>query len=224
MKTTLIQKMKLLSAFWKVVKNPLDVSAFNEITDRYVDTSLFADVFSRLNNDPASRLALEKRTQMKAIPPEAFNFYAKGSLGLAYKDYMVKHKIVVQKPGFDPSNPISYLRYRYRHYNHIWRIILGYDISPEGQAGLHAFLYVQTNSPISMMYLALSLMHGVLFKRGELRNIFERMMDGWHKGKTYRLLWGVPLEHHFRENLEALRSRYQGVSQAETPPPLRLAQ
>jgi ubiquinone biosynthesis protein Coq4 len=79
----------------------------------------------------------------------------------------------------------------------------------EGQVALHAFLYAQTHSSGSAIYLGLCFLHGAFFNRSKIPDILESVIDGWNKGHEYRSLWGIALENLFKEDLATIRNNYR---------------
>ncbi len=214
----LFEKLMLVLACLKIIKNPLDRYEFYYQTDRLADPSVFADIFSRLNSDPFCKEALATQRRMKPFSMKDLAQFSEGTLGHAYLNYLKRHKIKVISPGIPKNQPISYLRSRDRQYHHLWKLLLNYDISLEDEMAYQAFNFAQINSSNAILLIVLTLLHGLIYDRAQLKNIFNGITDGWSKGKKIPLIWGLPFEDYFAEPLTDVREKYLRMrSVSKTP-------
>lgn len=204
----LFEKLMLFLAYLKVIKNPVDRYEFYYQTDRLADPSVFADIFSKLNSDPFCKEALSTQHRMKPISANDLAKFPEGTLGHAYLNYLKRNKIKVVSQAAPKNQPISYLRSRDRQYHHIWKLLLNYDTSLEDEMAYQAFNYAQINSTNSILLIVLTLLHGLIYDRAQLKNIFNGIADGWNKGKKMPLIWGLPFEDYFSEPLTEVREKY----------------
>ena len=204
----LFEKLMLFKACLKVIKNPQDRAEFYFQTDRLVDPSVFAELFSKLNADPLCRGVILNQQQVKPYTLTALTRYKEGTLGHAYAMYIHKHKIRIGQQAIFKNQPMSYIRYRDQQYHHIWKVLLNYDTSIQDEMAYQAFNYAQINSTNSVLLIVLTLLHSLIYNRGNIKNIFSGIVDGWTKGSKIPLIWGLPFENYFGEPLSLVREKY----------------
>lgn len=202
-----IKKIRILKAALKIIKDPRDINNIAELTDLLANAEAFSEVFSHLNQNPATRQVLETAPLMKKITLAELEQFEAGTLGHEYYQFLVENKLDIELIPVEPSNPMNYVRYRVRKYHDIWHVICGYDTSVEDELALQVFTFLQLRTSLSIILVALGLLHFVIYERQNLSKALERLVDGWKKGQMAKPLFAVKWEDYFNVPVSGIQKQ-----------------
>ena len=217
----LIGKLKILKICWNVAKNPYDteeIGRLTELSTRKAGAKIIEPMMNHLKTDAASKLALENQTPVKPFTLETISKCAPGTFGHAYYNFLTKNNLNIDLIPVEPNSPINYIRYRYRKYHDMWHILFDYDTSLPGELDIQVITYAQLRSLMPIVIVMLVLIHGLIFDRKLLPAMFDAFANSWNQSKKAPMIWGLPLEDYFDEDLQAVRTKVLGAAAPKQVP------
>lgn len=149
--------------------------------------------------------------------------YAPGTLGAAYKDFMVEHDLVeklaegyrdlldeVASSGRLDRMPyvIRYKVLRGYQTHDMHHVLTGYPPTPEGEIALQAFGLAQQNYPYAGMWLAVVTGHMTFLNPDLITPAMDAISDGWQRGRNSRSIQFVQFEKMLDRPLVELQREY----------------
>jgi ubiquinone biosynthesis protein COQ4 len=204
-----IYKLKFIAAFFEVVEDLNKTNRIFDISDQELykpDNPTLRPVLDQAFQNPGF-VELHKRNYLAPqVSLEALRKLPEGSLGRVYADHMISHGL---DPEFyrkmEPENPALYIALRLRQTHDLWHVLTGFSTSVIDEQGLQAFYLSQTQVGLSVVLLASAFLHFLKKGPGHVKQLFERLMEGYAMGKKAKYLLGIPLEEKWEMNLNELR-------------------
>ncbi len=203
------QKIKFIRAYLMVVRNPLRTEKIFEMGDvgRSSQRESAKRIMANILNDP-NFISLWRERYNKLIEIDQLRKLPEGTVGRELAKFLDTNGFEPNGfPKIEPESELDYLAARMRQTHDLWHVLTGYDTTPEGELALQAFVYAQLNAPISMYILTAGLLHILFYNPLELPKVFERITEGYTRGKQAQNLATMKLESLWPENLASVRSR-----------------
>lgn len=209
---TVLNRLRLLKAFFLLVKDPTQTDRVFEIADRgrehrgillkqAVETIIAQDGFLDLYN---------KKYSPKVPPLKELESYPAGTFGREFARHMLSNNLEVEFfPIPDGQGEEQYLIERGRKSHDFWHVLTGFDTSVAGEIGLQAFTLAQIRSPFSAILIAGGILHSILLAPEIFSALIDKLFQGYQMGHGSKKLMGVPIETLLHENLSELRQRFQ---------------
>ncbi len=164
------------------------------------------------------------------------NGYAPGTLGAAWRDFMVDNDLVEKlAQGYkelteefeadgklDRMPPVMRYKVLRGYQTHdLHHVLTGYEATPFGELALQAFQLAQQDYPYSAMTLAVIISHATLIDPYLIKPAMDAITDGWAYGSAARSIQFVAFEEMLDRPLAEVRAQYRLVRERavalETP-------
>lgn len=99
----------------------------------------------------------------------------------------------------------SYLINRLHDTHDMWHVLLDFDTSEAGEAGMNAFTYAQSGSPTTCMLMAAKLVRAIGGDEQTRRQMMHNIARGYQLGIQARPFLAVPWEDHWNTPLQQLK-------------------
>jgi len=130
------------------------------------------------------------------------------SFGHQWAQFMMDNKL---NPKFFKnlgSNDIrSYIINRLHDTHDMWHVILGFDTSEAGEAGMNAFTYAQVGSPTTCMLMAAKLVRAIGMDDTIRHTMMHNICRGYTLGMRLSPFLAVAWEEHWSDDLSELRQQ-----------------
>jgi ubiquinone biosynthesis protein Coq4 len=202
----------MLGAFVALVRDPQKTEKIFELTNiskggrkQRVATAMMLRPF--LQSDDFKSLYSEEYN-----PPIDMGWLRKlpeGTFGRAFANFIDANGF--QADGFPPvelNSPISYLVIRIRRTHDLMHVLTGYDVTLQDELALQGFTFAQTRTPVSALIIAGGIIHLIFLRPAELVSCFDKIIQGYIKGKYCKNLLISRLEDHWTKDLYQMRIEY----------------
>lgn len=178
-----------------LLKDPHNLPVIEHLEKFYLENSTLKKMYEERWLPPVPTM-----DQLKACPA--------GSLGKAYFDHLYKNNI---QPDFFPSRnikrPIDYFSSRLYQCHDLWHVLLGLDISPQGELALQGFTFAQIQSGVPLIILAGGFLHVTRAQPFSLVPLFDDIVRCYQLGRRLPPLLTFPLEEMLQEPLSLVREK-----------------
>lgn len=182
------------------------------------DNASISKVFTQLGiNDQMLRLVLarpgvreflKQRYQPKPIALDSLRAMPSDSFGHQWAVFMQSNNL---NPGFfrnlKEHDDRSYLINRLHDTHDMWHVLLGFDTSEAGEAGMNAFTYAQVGSPTTCMLMAAKLVRAIGGPEPTRSQMMRNIARGYELGMRLDPFVAIAWEEHWAEPLRQLRQR-----------------
>ena len=138
--------------------------------------------------------------QLISLPPSSF--------GHQWAQFMLDNKL---NPSFfknlDSDDIRSYVINRLHDTHDMWHVILGFDTSEAGEAGMNAFTYAQAGSPTTCMLMAAKLVRAIGMDESVRHTMMHNICRGYTLGMRLEPFLAMAWEEHWHAELADLRQR-----------------
>lgn len=192
------------------MQNPTDVGAIQEVYRCYTkDQRIQEAVAKALLADRGFKELYENWYLPKEFSLDQLSRLPITSFGHAYASFMERNNIKLDFINdFDGSDVLSYLWCRAKHVHDITHLLVGFDTSFLGEAGVKGFELAQYKSPAAAAILGGGLL-GVSAMQPELITpMMNAVLTGYSAGQRYRLLNGIKWDLEWETPMEELRRKY----------------
>lgn len=219
-----LMKAKFLTTYLQLVKNPNKTERIIAMVwelGRDESHPALQATLKEVMNHRGFRVAYEMREMPRMPSREEAARYAKGTLGHALyrhmEDNALSWELFTQTPHHE--RVIEYMSSRLLQVHDVWHALLGYGVSIADELAIQAFQVAQFRSGLALTLISGGFLHTVLFKPTEIYSTFERVFEGYQRGKRARFLLDYPLEEWLDRPLEEVQ-RLCGVLElvGETQP------
>jgi ubiquinone biosynthesis protein Coq4 len=191
------------------MQNPSDVGAIQEIYRCYTKDQKIQDAVEEvLLADPRFRELYETRympepytlDQLKTLPPNTF--------GYMYASFMEENNLKLDFiDDFSGSDILSYLWCRAKHVHDITHLIVGFDTSLLGEAGVKGFELAQYRSPAAAAIFGGGILSVSAIEPRLMVPMLNAFVAGYSAGQTYPLLNGIKWDLEWETPMEELRRK-----------------
>lgn len=133
------------------------------------------------------------------------------SFGHQWAAFMQQHQL---NPHFfqnlQEHDDRSYLINRLHDTHDMWHVLLGFDTSEAGEAGMNAFTYAQSGSPTTCMLMAAKLVRAIDGDEQKRQQMMHNIAKGYQLGIQAQPFLAVAWEDHWNIPLQQLQ-RQVGV-------------
>ena len=180
------------------------------------DNASISQVFTKLgvNDEMLTKLLeipdvvefLDRRYKPAPFSIESLLALDKQSFGYQWAHFMVTNQL---DPHFfvndHHDDPRTYLINRMHDTHDMWHVLLGFDTSEAGAAGMNAFTYAQCFSPTTCLLMAAKLVRAINGPENIRRKMMNNIIKGYQLGQESKSLIAVALEEYWGEPLSQLR-------------------
>ena len=128
------------------------------------------------------------------------------SFGFQWATFMRQHQL---NPHFfqnlQEHDDRSYLINRLHDTHDMWHVLLGFDISEAGEAGMNAFTYAQSGSPTTCMLMAAKLVRAIGGDEQIRQLMMYNISRGYQLGIQAQPFLAVAWEEHWTTPIQQLR-------------------
>ena len=207
----LMKQAKLRFKYLQFIRDPTRTSLIFEIIE--LGSSLkrneaaVAQLEKAVLQHPDFAKMWESRWTPQTPSEAALEKMEASTLGRAYLEHLKKNSLKIQfYPEASAERPVDYLSHRLYRAHDLWHVLLGYDVSPQGELELQAFSMAQIPSPASVMLIAGGLLNLLGTDPLSVPRVFDACMKAYARGKDSRFLLGAPVEDLLGEKLQDVRS------------------
>jgi ubiquinone biosynthesis protein COQ4 len=163
----------------------------------------------RMNSTEEGRWILEHKPRVDDSLLVKLRDYPSSSFGFAYSSFLHSHSY---RPSHRPhvrfiaAAPLAYVLQRYREVHDFWHVLLGLDVSVEGEIAQKFFEFLHTKLPFALtatLYAPLRLSPSALFKLSTTYLPWAVQCN-----RQCSDLMSIHFERYFAENLDELRVRW----------------
>jgi len=198
--------------FLSFVKDPTKTELIFNIIDILLKDPHNQPVIEHLEKSYLSEPELQKMWQERWLPSvmtmAQLEACPAGSLGKAYFEHLKKNNL---QPDFFPDKnirrPIDYFSQRLYRVHDLWHVLLGLDISPQGELALQAFTFAQIKSGVPIIILAGGFLHVTRTQPFTLVPLFDEIIRLYQMGRKLPPLLTFRLEDMLHEPLTEVRAR-----------------
>ena len=151
---------------------------------------------------------IQSRYQPKPIELDALLSLPAESFGHQWAAFMLEHQL---NPHFfenlQEHDDRSYLINRLHDTHDMWHVLLGFDTSEAGEAGMNAFTYAQSGSPTTCMLMAAKLVRAIGADEQTRQQMMQNIARGYQLGMQARSFLAVAWEDHWETPLQQLRQQ-----------------
>lgn len=199
-------RIRLFRALFKVVKNPYQTDEVFKVTNIISKTSDTRPILAKIYENESSKAIVMERYRPPECKMDQLLQMPVGSLGYAYARHLRDNGLDIHfYPSLPLTNDLNYIRLRLVESHDIHHVVLGFDTSIAGEAGLLAFYFAQTHIPVGALLPALACLHLVFYRRESLVDYFESVVRGWKLGKALQPVISIKWEERLQEPLAQLR-------------------
>lgn len=197
-----------------VIRNPLKTDIIIGVARALAKPQLFQETLRIAKSTPEGRKILEEKLPFPKLDLDQLALLPENTLGYKYASYMKSNNLDPDFYKVTYHDEATYMFYRYGQVHDLWHVLIGFDISIEGELGMMGYTYAQANGQAAILIVALTFLHGVFFKPLDLKNYVESFVTGWELGrKTKRLFaidWQTQMARPYddvRQDLNFIESR-----------------
>lgn len=218
-KIALIDRLRMLVAFYKVVK---DVNATDDVfvVAEKIPDDVFDPAIEFLKDGPWTKATLERRTSIEFRIQDWLKL-PNGTLGREYAEFMVKRGL---SPDFHPAVQAEtagqYTKLHFYQTHDLWHVVTGYRANPAGEIALLAFYYAQTKLPLPVLLIIAGLLNAAFFAPSEVTARIEALAEGYQKGKAAHKIFGYPWHNSWEKPLAQVRAE-MGIQTEQSAIPLQ---
>ncbi len=201
----------LLPQLSKYLQNPADVLSIQEIYRCYTrDETVQRAVERKLLANPSFRGLYEEWYQPKEFSLDELIQKPPGTLGHEYAQFMIRNGLKLDFiSDFEGRDVLSYLWCRAKHVHDITHLIVGFDTSFPGEAGVKGFELAQYLSPATAAILGGGLLGLAALKPEALGPMMDAVLAGYSLGQEYPLLMAIQWDQEWGTPMAELRSKYK---------------
>jgi len=200
------QVVRATRALLALGRDPTQLEKVFEIGEA-VNAKILPRVIDRMKDEPEVKRLFDERPRIdtKHVDFAWLESLPDGTLGREYARFMRDNQIdpdVFPKPNVADER-VAYLMTRVRQTHDLWHVLAGYAPDLEGEVILQAFSFAQMRSPLSFLLVAMA----TLRHRGKIERYFQKIADGYRRGKATRRLATFYWEDHWTDSLVELREK-----------------
>lgn len=204
------------------VDRPLDYGVYFLFHDWWEGAPAHAiDAYmAELHAVPGATAFLKERFIAEPMTVEGLNDYAPGTLGHAYRDFVVSNNLIenfgrdyrkfqeqLRSSGVLKRMPddMSYMMVRGTQLHDFMHVLTGYGATIHGELALASYYLAQIRFPYHAMRLAVTMAHTAFVAPSHVVATMDAFVDGWQYGRASR---NINFEH-WEERLSEPLSKLQ---------------
>lgn len=207
----LIEDLRVTGHFLRFVGNPNDTHRLFEVM-RITREGPYhrhsqALTVEHCMRDPEMR----RMTQQRYLPADYTKQDLKncpdGSLGHALLKHLERNGLDIEfYPRMKVEDEITYLVLRLYQQHDFWHVLTGYGASVIDEMALQAFTFAQINSGGNLMIMAAGMLNIGKNSPDEQLLLFEKMIEGYQRGKKARPLLSLAMEDNLQRSLQEIQT------------------
>ncbi len=206
-----LKEARLGLLFLKFVKDPTDTKLIFKMSELGRSLRQNQTMISDLEAEVQKHLPFHQAWIEKWTPDlpdmEDLEKMPEGTLGHAYAQHLLKNNLKLNfYPQTNSERFVDYISCRLYISHDLWHVLLGYEVSPQGESEVQAFTLAQINSPTSVMLIAAGLLNLLKHNPASTPRIFSKCVDAYQRGKSAEFLLNYRFESLLTEPLEKIRS------------------
>jgi ubiquinone biosynthesis protein Coq4 len=208
-------RLKLLSNFVRLVKDPLRTDLIFEMTElgRKLKGPLSEITMKQVKSQDGFMELYDSGYAPNVPKLEELLSYPKGTFGREFAEHMRANGLDIDFfPRAEGQGAEHFFVERARKSHDMWHVLTGYGAGVVGEIGLQSFSLAQLHSPISAIILAGGILHTLLNNPSIYTSLIDHMFEGYEMGRRAKPLIGLPIETYLGENIEDLRRRLNIVA------------
>lgn len=173
-----------------LLRHPDNLEATFDIVAGLDDTQAFQRMMAYIMSNPDNAAMVRERYLGKLPDLDALMKLPEGSLGREFAARMKASNLdVVFYPKLDVSSDSAYVQMRVRMTHDIWHTITGFNINPEGELGLQAFMLAQLFTPLALVLMSMALLRSLGTRppsnvKTTMHGLLDQITTGWQMGRT----------------------------------------
>lgn len=199
-------EVQFLESVLEIVHAPYgDFAAIGNLTRVSNDPYSLQKIIDFLSRSPDAHSAFADRFLLQGINLEQLYNLPQNTLGYAYASHLLDNNLKLLQIS-DIDNDYTYLIAHITQTHDIWHVLIGADISMEGEIQLEAFSVAQLH--YSRFWLALLAKNMIKTAMNDLEECDRRMnalTKGWEMGKQAKLLFGIRWNQYWEHPLIEMR-------------------
>lgn len=197
-----------LTGFLHYMKEPGTASDNASISKVFTQLGVNDQMLDLVMSDLDVRAFLDSRYRPEPIDFDALLAMPEGSFGFEWACFMKRNHL---NPSFfqnlNSQDERSYLINRLHDTHDMWHVLLGFDTSEAGEAGMNAFTYAQVGSPTTCMLMAAKLVRAIGGQPQARAQMMTNIARGYALGMRLVPFIAIAWEECWHEPLRQLRSR-----------------
>lgn len=198
---------KIIHHSARILKQPEDTASIFALSEclRRLKSPLREQILREASIHP-DFLALYHENYKPQLRIDELKRCSEGSFGAHLFQYFKSNDLALNfYPRIEASSLEDYLVMRLRQTHDLWHVLLDFNTSVTGEAGLQAFTLMQIKSPFSMILLFYSGLFCVFKKPDLFFEWINEVRRGVELSRNTLFLLNLRLEKYLREPLETLR-------------------
>ncbi|ABM78814.1 Hypothetical protein P9303_20781 [Prochlorococcus marinus str. MIT 9303] len=195
-----------LTGFFHYMEQPGTATDNASISKIFTQIGVNDQMLKNVLNNPDTKALVCSRYQPKPVQLDDLLKLPEISFGHQWAVFMKKNRL---NPNFfinDGGNDDrTYLINRLHNTHDIWHVLLNFDTSEAGEAGMNAFTYAQCYSPTTCMLMAAKLVRAISAPEETRQRMMNNIATGYKLGQELQAFIAVKWEENWQMPLRELR-------------------
>ena len=202
-----------LTGFFHYMEQPGTASNNASVSKIFTQLGVNDQMLVNIFKNPEAKALVCSRYQPIAVELDDLLALPEISFGHQWAAFMQMNRL---NPNFfinDGGNDDrTYLINRLHNTHDIWHVILNFDTSEAGEAGMNAFTYAQCYSPTACMLMAAKLVRAINKPEEERQKMMSNIANGYQLGQELKAFITIKWEEKWHLPLKELR-REVGITE-----------
>jgi ubiquinone biosynthesis protein COQ4 len=162
-----------------------------------------------LHRDPRTAPAIREGKPFGPIRLEELEQLPEGTLGRVFAAHCRTRSLNPNLVHVPPTDEVGWLLNRLYQTHDVWHVVTGWGNDLAGEVGLGGFYAAQLGNPAFFGYLFALIQLNVIWRRGDLGQVFEAFCAGYESGKQSQPLFGADWDALWAVPLDEVRRRFE---------------
>lgn len=211
--------LRYARAVWRLIRlDPETTTAEAAVVELGFARSRIGRRFARwevvadsLHRDPRTATAIRDRKSFGPILLEDLEKLPEATLGRVFSAHCRTRGLNPNLVHVPPTDAIGWLLNHLYQTHDVWHVVTGWGNDLAGEVGLGSFYAAQLGNPAFFGYLLALVQLNVIWRRGDLGQVFEAFCAGYEAGKQSQPLFGADWDALWAVPLDEVRKRF-GIS------------
>ena len=198
-----------LTGFLHYMQHPGQGTDNASISEVFTKIGVNDEMLARLLGKPEVVEFLDRQYKPKPVDFDYLLALDAQSFGHQWAQFMLLNNL---DPHFfvnqNHDDPRTYLINRMHDTHDMWHVLLGFDTSEAGEAGMNAFSYAQCFSPTTCLLMAAKLVRAINGPENIRIEMMNNIVKGYQFGQEAYSLIAIALEEYWEAPLCALRLKW----------------